>query len=125
MFAWLSAAQAGLEMSFRRFKGSLYEARWHEVVAFLAAARPLLPILARPWDEATYVHGVDFAGNARPAQAQAQQRQEGAAGILSFDPKKMTSLLSSSLFHMYAEAVSLIEEVPDKLARDSEASSKC
>jgi len=102
---------AGHEHKFQRFKGSLYEQRWREVVSFLKQAAPLLPILSRAWDESRYVHGVDFEGGARPQQAQSQMRQEAASGLRQFDPKEVTAILSSSLFHMYTRMVTLIEAV--------------
>lgn len=112
---------AGHEHKFLRFKGSLYEQRWHEVVAFLGHVLPLLPILARAWDEAKYVRGVDEEGQARQGLNQVQQRQSEAVGLRSFELGRLAELLNSSLFQLYAHMVSLIEKVPDALARESEA----
>ena len=64
---------------------------------------------------------MDFDGNARPAQAAAQARHDQIAGLHAFDPKKMTWIINSSLFHMYTKSMMLIEEIPDMLARAAEA----
>ena len=46
-----------------RWSCSLYEARWHEVVFFLASFTELLPVFALVWDEAKFNSGFNAAGN--------------------------------------------------------------
>ena len=111
---------AGLEHRFERFTGSLYEARWHQVLGFLRQSKPLLPILARSWDEAKYLRGVEHGEAGRGAQAAAQDRADAGRGLTAFDPKVLTKALHSSLFHAYAAMALLLEEVPEQLATEAE-----
>lgn len=107
---------AALEERFKRFRGSLYQARWHEVLQFLRAVSPLLPILARTWDETKYIRGVDFQNASRPRQAEVQARQEDGMGLHNFSPARLSTILRSSLFHAYADMALKLEEIPEALA---------
>ena len=122
-FIWTclrNTSHAKSERLFERFKGSLYESRWHQVVDFIKNISKLLGPLATAWNEGRYVSGVDFEGKQREKQVNTQARQDDAQGLHAFNPKKLTGILSSSLFHMYASMTLLIDEVPDELARKAE-----
>ena len=118
-YAWSclhGTPNAHLTSLFARFRGSLYEDRWHEVVSFLRKLKPLLPALARTFDVNRYNRGVDENGTVRPVQAAKQRQQEQNAGIQAFDPKKLAASLRSTLFHKYCGAVLSMEEVPEEIA---------
>ena len=105
---------------FERFKGSLYEDRWHEVLKFLAAIKKLLFVLARTWDADRYIRGVDLTGKSRPDQEAANERQEARGGLVQFNPKDLTRILNSSFFHYYVDMALLVEQVPEELASRAE-----
>ena len=111
----------GQSHRFQRFKGSLYESRWHEVLGFLKQLTGLLPKLARAWDSQKYIRGVNLDGQARPAQAQAENVQNQRQGLSVFDPAKVQEAVQSPLFHSYAAMALKLEEVPEALASAAEA----
>lgn len=110
----------GFSGRFERFRASLYENRWHEILNFLRHLEPLLPILARTWDADKYVRGVAADGVMRPEQARAERVQQAGSQIIAFDPQKVTAAVRSSLFHAYAAMALKIEQVPSALAQASE-----
>ena len=112
---------AKFEHRFERFKGSLHEGRWREVVFFINAISRLLGPLATAWDEGRYVRGVDFEGKEREEQAKTQQRHDDRQGLHSFNPTKLSEILRSSLFHLYTSMILLVSDVPDILSKSSEA----
>ena len=123
-FVWtcLQATQLeALAFRFQRFKGSLYECPWHEVINVLKQIKPLLSILARAWDAAKYVRGVNMDGSLRPAQAQAERAQNERQGLAAFDPDSITRAVQSSLFHCFVQMSLMLEEIPEKLASSAEA----
>ena len=111
----------GLSFRFRKFSGSLYEGRWHQVIMFLKQLKPLLSILARAWSKDKFIRGVNANGLARPAQAQAEQVQQERQGLTALDPDKITSAVGSALFHAYVEMALKLEEIPEGLASNSES----
>ncbi|CAE7581880.1 unnamed protein product, partial [Symbiodinium necroappetens] len=113
----------GQSHRFQRFKGSLYESHWHEVLGFLKQLTGLLPTLARAWDSQKYIRGVNLDGQARPAQAQAENVQNQRQGLSVFDPAKVTEAVQSPLFHSYAAMALKLEEANLKVS--SKISVRC
>ena len=111
---------ASPEHRFEKFEASLYEGRWHEVLRFLRALKPLLLILSRTWDENKFVRGIEFKGEQRKDQKETQERAEKACGYRYLSPKEVTAALADALFHAYVRMSLLLEEVPEQLAWNSE-----
>lgn len=108
------------EQMFTTFEGSLYEARWRDVAGFLHELSPLLRTMPFAWNEERFVQNVDIAGEARPVQEAAQQRQEEQAGIKAFDPASVTHVLRSRKFHVYVHMVQMLDTVPKNISLRAE-----
>ena len=89
------------EAAFEKFGGSLYEKRWHEVVRFIRAFRPLLPLLHLGWDQERYERGVGPHGD--PIGK--------ITGSVAFSPGDLSKSLRSPLFWRYTDMVLCLEEV--------------
>ena len=123
-FIWTCLQGTPLEgrgFRFQKFKGSLYESRWREVLGFLKKLSNLLPTLAKAWDSAKYIRGVNAEGLNRPVQASAERQQNERQGLAAFDPERITAALKSPLFHSYVAMALLREEIPEALASSVEA----
>ena len=123
-FIWTCLQNSALEgqsFRFRQFSGALYEGRWHQVLQFLRAVKPLLSTLARAWDAEKYIRGVNSEGLARPAQAQAERGQNERQGLVALDPARITVALRCPLFHSYVSMALALEEIPEQLATAAES----
>ena len=94
-----------LELFRAAVKGSLYEARWHEVVKRLSSIQQILWPLTVLWNEDKFSRGVDSDGASRPSQLEAEQKQQQRAGISAFDLTVLASVLRSGRFHVFASCV--------------------
>lgn len=111
---------ANREALFERFSATLYDKRWHEVVKFCGALRPLLPILKATWDSQKFASGcapgdVDAGQSALKATA-----DEGGA---EFDPQMVTAVLKDKLFPLYLALLLELEVLPEKLSSWAEGCS--
>ena len=104
------------ERKFLKFKGSLHEERWREVLFFLKRIITLLPCLCATWDHVKYEAGADAVTLNRGAQAKAQARQEHRAGVQSFSPRILTVALQSGLFTRFCFMAVKLEDVPPAFA---------
>ena len=73
---------------FERFKGSLYENRWREVVSFIRQIKPLFPEFTLCFSAAKSSAGVITSGRGREEQQAAQDRQDEQAGFTKMDPMR-------------------------------------
>ena len=97
--------------------GSLYEARWGEVVKFLSSIQEILWPLSVLWNEDKFLRGVDADGASRPSQFEAEQRQQQKSGITAFDPKAFSSVLRSGRFHVFCKLCLKLEDVPEQVSK--------
>ena len=104
------------------FSASLYEARWREVVRFLEAASPLLPVLGATWDPSRFLKNVDSGkSEGRKSQARAQEDEERKRGLTQFDAHMLRADLRSGLFSHYFHMCLLLDSVPPMLSSWAES----
>jgi hypothetical protein len=111
---------AHLSKKFDNFTGSLYEARWHEVVTFLKKVRPLIVIMCFAFDARRYNSGVDVDGLEMSDAAKTRARKERASGTSEFDAARLQQVLRSGFFHLYVEVVFHVDVLPTEFAMDLE-----
>ena len=106
---------------FDHFDGSLYEARWHEVVMFLQKSAPYMNVLVVAFSARKYLSGLDVDGNAQASEtAQTRNRREQASGTAQFDAVKLEAIVKRGAFHTYNNMVSVVDDIPTAFAKDLE-----
>ena len=98
---------------FKTFSAHLYEARWGEVLNFLKAIVPLLPILSRAWSEQLYAGFVDRGGTAQPRK----DENQSLGGRTSFNPRELTRVVHDAYFIQYCTLCSVLDTVPTKFTK--------
>ena len=120
-FVWTCLKGTSLERfrrKFRRFRHSLYESRWREVVGFLKRLVPLLPILYEAWDQRKFdVHAK--TGDKRRKRPRADMDEPKK--MHAFDASIISGCLRDSYFGSACRMMLAIEEVPTRLASWAEA----
>ena len=86
------------------------------MLSFLKNLLRCLPVLAATYDAERFKRGVDFVGLSRPAQVQAQARQEHIEGLSHFDADKVSVALKHNLMHHYVSLCLALEEIPPRVA---------
>ena len=99
---------------------SLYEARWHEIVAFVKGIMPLLNAITCSFSAKRFLLGTDAYGNVNPESAATKKRKEWRSGITEFDAHKLEAALSRALFHFYSNMIVLLNSMPTHLAKRNE-----
>jgi hypothetical protein len=71
-----------MQYLFDDYSASLYEDRWREVVNYIRALKPLMPVLQNTWSAPFYATGMSADDEQRPRQAKQNKlktkRREGS-----------------------------------------------
>ena len=93
-----------------RFGKTLYEGRWHEIINFLIALLPILPLVAACWSEDRF--GPPSHNVKQPVELD-EQPAASRSGPRNFDRKLCTATLRSPLFHTYAWMLATLDGIPE------------
>jgi hypothetical protein len=99
---------------------SLYEARWHEVVAYLKGVAPLMLAITACFSAKRFLFGTDAEGNVNPETIATKKRKEFRAGITEFDAYKLEAALARALFHFYSNMMLELNGIPTHFAKRNE-----